>query len=100
MNSILFFIAIAISFASIAQTKNEQYYLQAAPFKMPVVAEPTFPDKTFSIKDHGAVGDGQTINTNAFAKAIDACSKAGGGKVIVPEGLWLTGRFNCKAISI
>ena len=98
MNRILIFaFALAGNLAAIAQTKNEQYYLQNAPFKMPAVAEPTFPDKIFSIKDFGAVGDGHTVNTTAFAKAIDACSKAGGGKVIVPAGMWFTGPIQLQS---
>jgi polygalacturonase len=97
MNRIFFFIAFIISFSLAAQTKDERYYLQNAPFKMPAVAEPTFPDKTFSIKEYGAVGDGQVINTVAFAKTIDACAKAGGGKVIVPPGLWLTGPIQLQS---
>jgi len=97
MSRVLFFIAIVLSISISAQTKNEQYYLQSAPFKMPAVAEPTFPDKTFSIKDFGAVGDGEAINTVAFAKAIEACSKAGGGKIVVPAGLWLTGPIELQS---
>jgi polygalacturonase len=97
MNRILFLAAVVFSFSVSAQTKNEQYYLQNAPFKMPAVVEPAFPDKTFSIKDYGAVGDGQTINTAAFAKAIDACVKSGGGKVIVPAGMWLTGPIQLQS---
>ena len=97
MNRIFFFIGIISSLSVAAQTKNEQYYLQSAPFKMPAVVEPTFPDKTFSIKDFGAVGDGQTINTIAFEKTIDACTKAGGGKVVVPAGLWLTGPIQLRS---
>lgn len=97
INRIFFFVAIVLNFSVAAQSKNEQYYLKAAPFKMPVVVEPVFPDKTFSIKDYGAIGDGQTMNTAAFAKAIDACVKSGGGKVIVPPGLWLTGPIQLQS---
>jgi DNA sulfur modification protein DndE len=97
MNRILFFIALAISASVAAQNKNEQYYLENAPFKMPSVEQPTFPDKIFSIKDFGAVGDGQTLNTSAFAKAMNACVDAGGGKVVVPAGLWLTGPIELKS---
>lgn len=96
-NHVLFFIALAVSISVAAQNKNEQYYLQNAPFKMPVVEKPTFPDKTFSIKDFGAVGDGQILNTAAFTKAIEACVNAGGGKVVVPAGLWLTGPIELKS---
>ncbi len=80
-----------------AQDKNEQYYVSNAPFKMPTVVVPTFTAKTFSIKDFGAVSDGQTLNTVAFAKAIDACSKAGGGRVVFPAGLWLTGPIQLQS---
>ncbi len=61
------------------------------PFSMTPPEEPQIPDRSFVITDYGAVGDGQTKNTEAFARAIAACAKAGGGRVIVPAGLWLTG---------
>lgn len=77
--------------------KDLPYYLKSAPFKMPDIALPVFADKTFNIKDFGAVGDGQTLNTAAFAKTIDACVKAGGGKVNVPPGSWLTGPIEMKS---
>jgi len=49
------------------------------------------PTAHFNVKDYGAVGDNQTINTEAFQRALDACDKAGGGEVVVPEGNYLTG---------
>ena len=61
------------------------------PFKMAAPQLPAIPDRTCAITQHGAVGDGQTMNTAAFAKAIETCAKAGGGKVVVPQGVWLTG---------
>ncbi|MDF2379840.1 glycoside hydrolase family 28 protein [Nostoc ellipsosporum NOK] len=51
----------------------------------------------FPITRYGAVPDGNTLNTKAIQSAIDACSKAGGGKVIVPSGLWLTGPIVLKS---
>ncbi len=60
-------------------------------FNMPRVQEPKFPNNSVNIKDFGAVGDGLTKNTQAFEKAIAAVSARGGGKVIIPRGLWLTG---------
>lgn len=85
-----------VNFAS-AQSHDIAYYTKNAPFKMPDVLEPVIPNKTFSIKDFGGVSDGKTLNTQAFAKAIDACSKAGGGHVIVPVGNWQTGPIELKS---
>jgi hypothetical protein len=45
-------------------------YVAAAPFKMPVVPVPVFPDRSFVMTEFGAVGDEHTLNTEAFAKAI------------------------------
>jgi polygalacturonase len=52
---------------------------------------PTFPDRDFVVTEYGAVGDGQKDNTEAFRKAIEACNQAGGGRVVVPEGNFLSG---------
>ncbi|MDO9374652.1 MAG: glycoside hydrolase family 28 protein [Ferruginibacter sp.] len=52
---------------------------------------PVFAKREFLITKYGATGDGTTLNTVAFKKAIEACSKAGGGRVIVPLGTFLTG---------
>jgi polygalacturonase len=52
---------------------------------------PAFPSATFPVTSYGAVGNGTTDNTAAFAKAIAACNAAGGGHVTVPAGTFLTG---------
>jgi polygalacturonase len=67
------------------------------PFKMPEIKVPTFPDRRTSIVDYGAIGDGYTMNTRAFADAIQACVKAGGGTVVVPPGTWLTGPIRIES---
>lgn len=67
------------------------------PFEMPAIEQPRIPDQSFVITDFGAVSDGQTKNTEPFARAIEACSRAGGGRVIVPAGLWLTGPIQLKS---
>jgi hypothetical protein len=53
--------------------------------------------KVFNIKDYGAVGDGKTLNSEAINNTITACSKAGGGKVLVPAGRFLTGTVQLKS---
>ena len=67
------------------------------PFAMTAPVPPTFPDRVFSIADHGAVPDGITLNTRAFAAAIAACAKAGGGHVVVPPGAWRTGPIELES---
>jgi polygalacturonase len=72
-------------------------YTSALPFSMPEVQVASFPDRNISITDYGAVDDGQTMNTKAFMDAIQTCAKAGGGQVIVPSGIWLTGPIRLES---
>jgi polygalacturonase len=53
--------------------------------------------RDFDITAFGAAGDGKTMNTDAFRKAIDACAAAGGGRVIVPQGTFLTGPIQLQS---
>jgi hypothetical protein len=50
----------------------------------------------FDIRDSGAAGDGTTMNTRAIQAAIDTCTAAGGGTVLVPKGTYLTGTIVLK----
>ncbi len=94
---LIFTILATISLAAFAQGKTIEYYRSKAPFAMPEVKAPTFPDKDFIITAYGAVGNGQVLNTEAFEKAITACNQAGGGRVVVPAGLWLTGPIKLQS---
>ncbi len=51
----------------------------------------------FSIRDYGAVGDGETLDTAAINKAIEACAAAGGGQVLLPPGRYLSGTVHLKS---
>lgn len=62
-----------------------------APFPVPDFARPSFPRRRFNVADFGAIGDGTTKNTDAFARTVAAAKRAGGGQIIVPPGRWLTG---------
>ncbi len=53
--------------------------------------------KKYLITNHGAIGDGKTLNTKAIQKTIDITNLNGGGKVIVPEGKYLTGTIVLKS---
>lgn len=66
------------------------------PFEMPQVARPAIPAHSVSVADFGGTGDGYTLNTAAFADAIAALTAKGGGRVVVPEGVWYTGPIVLK----
>lgn len=61
------------------------------------IQETKFPARDFPVQQYGAVGDGMTDCTRAFAQAIAACHAAGGGRVIVPAGRYLTGPIHLKS---
>jgi polygalacturonase len=61
------------------------------PFDMPKIHPPVFPPHKASITAYGGIGNGITLNTQAFADAIDGLAEQGGGTLIVPTGVWLTG---------
>lgn len=65
--------------------------------KLPAVQKTQFKKDTTNIKAFGAVADGITLNTKAINNAIDACSKKGGGVVLIPGGYWLTGPVVLKS---
>lgn len=65
--------------------------------KMPVVQKTSFRKDTVSILRYGAKADGITLNTQSINNAIDAASKKGGGVVLIPAGLWLTGPIVLKS---
>jgi len=72
-------------------------YTENLPFKMAEVKAPLIPDAKVSLRDFGAVGTGDVLCTDAFAKAIDQLSKTGGGHLVVPRGVWLTGPIVLKS---
>lgn len=88
-----------------------EHELRAAPATKPSVAKeweqvptilariypPAFPGREFSIVDFDAAADGKTDCTEAIRKAIAACVQAGGGRVIVPAGEFLTGPIHLKS---
>ena len=65
--------------------------------KLPVIKSPVFKKDTLSIKKYGAVSDGNTLNTKSINATIEALSKKGGGVVLIPSGLWLTGPVVLKS---
>jgi len=68
-----------------------EYLYEDLQFNMPYVQRPTFPDRHVNLLDYGGNPDGITLNTSAFADAMQDLSKKGGGTLIVPKGIWFTG---------
>jgi len=61
------------------------------PFDMPTVEQPSIPNRSVKVTDFGARSDASTLCTDAFNKAINHLAAQGGGHLIVPAGVWLTG---------
>jgi hypothetical protein len=64
---------------------------------LPNVTRPVFKKDTFNILKYGARADGITLNTQSINNAITACNAKGGGVVLIPTGLWLTGPIKLKS---
>jgi polygalacturonase len=61
------------------------------------IQPPVFPGRDFPIDRFGAVSDGRTDATAALRDAIEACRRAGGGRVLVPPGVFLTGPIHLRS---
>ena len=61
------------------------------PFEMPQIHKPVFPNHTVTLSDFGGIPDGIQLNSEAFEKAFAALAGQGGGTLVVPAGIWLTG---------
>jgi len=52
--------------------------------------------KLYNISGYGAIGDGKTINTSAIQATINACTTSGGGIILIPKGVFITGAIFLK----
>ena len=83
---------LALAVACTGAQKDEFATLyEGLPFDMPRVELPSIPDRSVVLTDFGGVGDGVALNTEAFANAIGALENRGGGRLVVPAGIWRTG---------
>ena len=84
-------LSCATTIDAVAETKYATISSENIPFDMPRVALPQIPDNSVTLTQFDAHGDGSTLCTEAFDKAMKALAKKGGGRLIVPAGIWLTG---------
>ena len=91
----IFLVAHAPSFAS--SLFAEDPWQSEMPKILARIKPPVFPKREFLITKFGAKADGITNSTESFNKAIAACARAGGGRVVVPAGTFLTGAIHLKS---
>ncbi len=92
--STLFALVILTTTISLnAQTASKPYSFA----NLPKIAKTSFKADTLNILKYGAVSDGLTLNTKSINNAIIACNKRGGGVVLIPKGLWLSGPIELKS---
>lgn len=90
MKQLLIAALAVVTVAAYAQTPYDKYYTNL-PCAVEHVQPVVIPDYSVTLTDFGAVGDGQTDCSEAFAAALKHLKKQGGGHLIVPDGKWLTG---------
>jgi polygalacturonase len=88
-------VCLFASFLKAQETSSSIY--DNVEFDMPKVAEPSIPEYAVNLLDFGGKGDGTTKNTAAFKDAIEHLSSKGGGKLVVPRGIWYTGPITLKS---
>jgi polygalacturonase len=86
---IVFLTSITLTAVYAFRASAEEISVHAAP--------PVIPNVRLSLLDFGAIGDGTTMNTQAFEEAIAALSTKGGGELDVPPGIWLTGPIKLQS---
>jgi polygalacturonase len=91
LKQFLFAAILALTTGIHASNNPYSIYTANLPFSMPEVTAPSFPNNLVLLSDFGGSNDGTTLCTEAFRKAFDALEKKGGGRLVVPSGVWLTG---------
>ena len=94
--TIILSLCLCVSFCLSAQNTYKKY-TENLPFEMPEVQAPVIPDTKVCLKDFGADPTGLRLCTDAFAQAVEALTAKGGGHLIVPAGVWLTGPVVLKS---
>ena len=85
------------AFSRTSPAVAEEHGWERVPSILARIKAPTFRSRTYPVTRYGAKGDGQTDCTRAFRRAIAACANAGGGRVVVEGGVFLTGPIHLRS---
>jgi polygalacturonase len=88
---------IVITCVAVALLAPRLFGALTAEVKPAAPAAPRIPETRVSLADFGAAPDGETLNTAAFARAIATLAEKGGGTLVVPPGIWLTGPIELRS---
>jgi len=87
----------ALAARDFQRTNERTIGWQSVPAILARIKPPKFPARDFNITAYGAVADGQSDSTEAIRRSIEACHNAGGGRVVVPAGIFSTGAIQLKS---
>jgi polygalacturonase len=87
----------ALAARDFQRTNERTIGWQSVPAILARIKAPKFPARDFNITAYGAVADGQSDSTEAIRRSIEACHNAGGGRVVVPAGIFSTGAIQLKS---
>ena len=99
MHHLKYFLIFTLSILAVScrNAENRIYSLpDDMPFQMRGIDAPAIPGTSVSLADFGGVPDGVTLNTDAFASAIEFLAGIGGGRLDVPAGIWFTGPIGLR----
>lgn len=89
---------LLLAICTLAEAANPyKKYTEGLPFQMTEISVAQIPERQVSLADYSADGTGQQLCTDAFQRAIDELSQKGGGRLVVPRGIWLTGPIVLKS---
>ncbi len=95
-------LAFAVALSAMAPALTSGVRAQTDPWKdaatiLARVTPPIFPAHDVTVTSFGAVGDGATDCSDAFRRSIESCASHGGGRVVVPPGIFLTGPIHLRS---
>ena len=89
---------LLLAVCAVANADNPyKKFTEGLPFQMTEVSAPLIPERQASLADYAADGTGQQLCTEVFQRAIDELAQKGGGRLVVPRGIWLTGPIVLKS---